>query len=305
MFCPVFLSAQQSIIDQINKAGTFDNWCVRAVEESGIIGGKTKYLYEFYGSPEDTLTGNIALAKPSSYRWRTNNVLAKVSGVTKGSTSVFPEKRGDGYCARLEVHTESVKAMGININVVSPGTFFLGDMDEPISGTKDPCLKVLYGIPFEGRPTALVFDYKAEVGHQLMRKSKEIEGVDYPEISIILQKRWVDEEGTTHALRVGTAVMTITENVTDWVNGCRLKVKYGDISGDADFQECEALKTDPEYAYAVLNSKGKAVPVVEEGWASEDDEPNYLIVKFLGSNAEPYTGGVGNVLWIDNVKIEM
>lgn len=231
--------------------------------------------------------------------------MAKVSGVVKGSTSVFPEERDGGYCARLEVHTEGVKALGINIHVVATGTLFIGDMIEPISGTKDPCLKILYGIPFEGRPKALVFDYKAIVGNPLMKRSKIIKGTDNPEISIILQKRWVDDEGVTHALRVGTGVLPVVENVDEWVNGYRLEVKYGDISQDPDFQECEDLKTNPEFAYSVLNSKGKPEPLIEEGWADADEEPNYLVVKLLGSDAEPYTGGVGNILWLDNVKIEM
>ena len=29
-------------------------------------------------------------------------LMAKVAGITKTNTSVFPEKRGDGYCARLD-----------------------------------------------------------------------------------------------------------------------------------------------------------------------------------------------------------
>ena len=40
--------AQESIVKAINEFGRFDNWCVREVRESGIIGGQVKYLYEFY-----------------------------------------------------------------------------------------------------------------------------------------------------------------------------------------------------------------------------------------------------------------
>ena len=55
------------IIKNINTFGTFDNWCVREIEESGLIGGKTKYLYEFFGSPSDTLrTGKKPFSAPVS-----------------------------------------------------------------------------------------------------------------------------------------------------------------------------------------------------------------------------------------------
>ena len=43
--------------------------------------------------------------------WATSNVMAKVAGVVKTNTSVFPEKRGDGMCARMETRYERVKAV--------------------------------------------------------------------------------------------------------------------------------------------------------------------------------------------------
>ena len=94
--------AQDDIISKINSYGNFDRWCVREIEESGIIGGQTKYLYEFYGQPADTLrTGKEPFKAPDGYVWRTNNVLAVVAGVTKTNNTIYPEKRGDGYCARI------------------------------------------------------------------------------------------------------------------------------------------------------------------------------------------------------------
>ena len=51
------LSAQKSIVQKINDVGRFDNWCVREIKESGLIGGKTKYLYEFYGDQDTLVTG--------------------------------------------------------------------------------------------------------------------------------------------------------------------------------------------------------------------------------------------------------
>ena len=52
----VISSAQDDIVRQINDYGTFDRWCVREIKESGIIGGKTKYLYEFFGNPTAAVT---------------------------------------------------------------------------------------------------------------------------------------------------------------------------------------------------------------------------------------------------------
>ncbi len=293
--------AQQSVVDQINHAGTFDNWSVREIHESGIIGGGMKYLYEFYGSPKDTLRTGGALVKPADYPWRTNNVLAVVAGVTKGTTAVFPEKRGDGYCARIEVQKTTVAS----INVVVQGAFFLGDLPEPVKDTKSPMLKVLYGIPFEGRPSALVFDYKTTVGNPVIHGNKVAEGEDCPVAQIYLQKRWTDGNGVIHALRVGTGVIRLAETKKDWVNGYRLEVKYGDISKDADFVDYQGLVDNPDIAFSTKDSSGKSVQVLEEGWASADTEPNFLIINFLASCREAYYGAVGNVLWIDNVRLEM
>ncbi len=305
MVCPFTAMSQQSVVNQINSIGTFDNWSVREIKESGIIGGHTKYLYEFYGSPSDTVRDNGPLVKPSDYPWRTNNVLAVVAGVTKTNTTVFPEKRDDGYCARIETHIESVNALGIKVNVVCQGGMLIGDLIEPIRDIKSPMLKVLYGIPFEGRPSALVFDYKTVVGNPVMKGTKVVSGTDYPEAAIVLQKRWVDSDGETHALRVGTGWMHFTETEKDWVNGYRLEVNYGDITSRSDFQDFQGLRDEAEGAFSVLNSKGKPVPVLEEGWAPEGTEPNFLIIKFLASCGEPFVGAVGNILWIDNVRLEM
>ena len=53
-------NAQDKTLELIKDYGTFDRWCVREIKESGIIGGHTKYLYEFYGNPSDTLrTGKV------------------------------------------------------------------------------------------------------------------------------------------------------------------------------------------------------------------------------------------------------
>ena len=91
--------------------GDMDNWIVREIHESGIIGGNTKWLYEL--GPSDTIVGNTAFRNMGGSPWATSNVMAKVAGVVKTNTSVFPEKRGDGMCARMETRYESVKVFGL------------------------------------------------------------------------------------------------------------------------------------------------------------------------------------------------
>ena len=306
----ISLSAQSQIVESLNRYGTLDSWSVRQIKESGLIGGQTKYLYEFYGNRDTTATKEPFTA-PEGYLWRTNNVMAVVAGITKTNNTVFPEPRDGGYCARIETHIETVKAIGIiNMDVVCQGAFILGTLNEPIKDTKNPMAKVLYGVPFEGRPTALVFDYKADVGHEAIRgtgfsKLKNLGYPDYPEIAIILQKRWEDEEGNVHALRVGTGIERITENVPDWVDGHRIDVHYGDISSEPFFKDYMGLNNNPERAFHTLNGKGDNVIVSEEGWAAPEEQPNFMIIKFISSCGKAFYGGVGNTLWIDNIHIEM
>lgn len=306
----ISLSAQNQIVESLNRYGTLDSWSVRQIKESGLIGGQTKYLYEFYGNRDTTATKEPFTA-PEGYLWRTNNVMAVVAGITKTNNTVFPEPRDGGYCARIETHIETVKAIGIiNMDVVCQGAFILGTLNEPIKDTKNPMAKVLYGVPFEGRPTALVFDYKADVGHEAIRgtgfsKLKNLGYPDYPEIAIILQKRWEDEEGNVHALRVGTGIERITENVPDWVDGHRIDVHYGDISSEPFFKDYMDLNNNPERAFHTLNGKGDNVIVSEEGWAAPEEQPNFMIIKFISSCGKAFYGGVGNTLWIDNIRIEM
>lgn len=303
-------SAQNDIVQKINSIGTFDHWSGRQVKESGLIGGDTKTLYEFYGNQE-TVQSNNPFKAPAGYLWRTNNVLAVVAGITKANVTVFPEKRGNGYCARIETHTEEVKAAGvINMDVVCQGALLVGALPEPIKDTKNPMAKVHYGIPFNGRPTALQFDYKAVVGCEVIRGTgfsglKPLGKKDYPEVAIILQKRWEDEKGQVHALRVGTGIYRFTKGSTEWVNGFKVPVHYGDISGESYFKSYMGLMNGTAMDLHTLNSQGKNVAVKEEGWAKPDETPNFMIIKFLSSCGLPFEGGVGNTLWLDNVKVIM
>ncbi len=310
-----FAQDNDKIVRDINRYGTFDQWSVREIKESGIIGGATKHLYEFYGSPGDTLRfeGNESRAyrAPDSYLWRTNNVYAKVAGIHKCSVTDFPEKRGDGYCCRIEVRYTEVKVAGlVNMEVVTQGALLVGELPEPIRDTKDPMSKPLYGVEFSGRPVALQYDYKAKVGCPVIKangfsRKKELGYPDYPEVAILLQKRWEDEDGNVHALRVGTGVHRITEDVDDWENGHRLEVHYGDISQTPYYEDYMQLMNGTVMDLHCINSKGKNMKIIEEGWADADETPNVLIIKILASCEEAFCGGIGNILWIDNVKLIM
>ena len=297
----VCASAQDYLqtVKAINEFGKFDTWSRREIKESGLIGGATEYLYEFYGDPSEVRqTGKTPFCAPEGYLWRTNN-------------TVYPEKRGDGYCARLETHIEEVKVLGmINMDVTCQGAIMVGQLPEPITTTKDPMSKVLYGVPFTGCPKAVRLDYKADVCHEVIRgtgfsKLKPMGYEDHGEITVMLQKRWEDEEGNIHALRVGTAIERITQDIPEWINGHELVIGYGDITKEPYYKEYMGLKTDPETAYHAVNSKGDVVMIIEEGWAPEGTEPTHLLLHAISSCGQAFYGGVGNTIWLDNVEVVM
>ena len=305
------LRAQESVVRLINETGRFDNWCVREIKESAIIGGQTEYLYEFYGDQDTLVTGKKPFKSPEDYLWRTNNVLAVVAGVVKTNNTVYPEKRGDGYCARIETHIEDVKALGIvNMDVTCQGVLLIGELPEPITTTRDPMAKVFYGLPFTGRPKALRMDIKADVGHEVIRgtgfsKLKPMGYPDFPDITIFLQKGWEDEDGNVHALRVGTGIERIMEDIPQWKNGYEIKVHYGDITQQPFYKDYMGLKTDPESAYHARNSKGENVIIQEDGWAEPGTQPTHMMIHILSSCGKAFYGGVGNVVWLDNVQVVM
>lgn len=309
LFFQISLFAQPHIKDAINHYGKFDEWSVRAVEESALLGGNTRYLYEFYGDQDTTYTQEPYKA-PRGYYWRTNNVMAVISGIRKTNTTIFPEKRGDGYCARIETLIVKVKALGIiNMEVVCQGAMILGALNEPIRSTSDPFANVHCGIPYTGRPTALTFDYKAIVGNSVIKGTgfgslKDQNYPDYAVIGVVLQKRWEDKDGNVYAQRVGTGIQRIEENVPQWVNVHKLMINYGDISKEPYYKDYMKLYTDPERTYHTKNSKGEVVPVVENGWAAKDVQPNTLLIWFYTSCEDAFYGGVGNKLWLDNVHLD-
>ena len=286
--------------------GDMDQWVNREIKESGIIGGHTKNVYAV--GPTQTITGAKAYKNLGGSPWATSNVLAKVAGVVKTNTSVFPEERGDGYCARLDTRMESVKVFGlVDITVLAAGSMFLGSVHEPIKGTKNPNKMLEMGIPFTKRPIALQFDYKVKMSDRENRsratgfsKITDVAGKDFPAAILLLQKRWEDADGNIFAKRVGTMVVRYY-TTTDWHNNATYEILYGDITGNPAYK-AHMMRLQVEERYA-LNSKGESVPVHEVAWGEEGDEPTHMVLQFTSSHGGAYIGSPGNTFWVDNVKL--
>ena len=286
--------------------GDMDNWIVREIHESGIIGGNTKWLYEL--GPSDTIVGNTAFRNMGGSPWATSNVMAKVAGVVKTNTSVFPEKRGDGMCARMETRYESVKVFGlVDIEVIAAGSVFLGTVHEPIKGTKNPQAMLQSGVPFSKKPKALRFDDKVKAAPEKNRvrstgfsRKSTVAGQDSLAGILLLQKRWEDAEGNVYSKRVGTMVQRYTESTPDWVNDATYPILYGNITSKPEYKPYMRIQVEERYT---LNSKGKSVPIQEVGWAEPGEAPTHMVLQFTSSHGGAYIGSPGNTFWIDNVEL--
>lgn len=310
MFLLLALLATTSVMAQkeLFKYGNFDQWIVRNIKESGIIGGEKKTLYEI--GPSAVWNENKAYTNQGGSPWGTSNVMAKVAGITKTNTSVYREKRGDGYCACLKTHIEKCVVLGlVNIKVLAAGSVWLGQALEPVTGTSNPMSKLSAGIPFNKRPKAITFDYKVKLSGEPNRiretgfsRVTTVKGMDMPDVICLLQKRWEDEDGNIYAKRVGTLVHRFNKNTSDWVNGAEFEIWYGDITKHAGYRPYMGLLKGDDTKYSI-NSKGENVPVKEVGWASENELPTHIILQFDSSYGGAYVGSVGNTLWIDNVGV--
>lgn len=285
--------------------GNLDQWITRIIKESAILGGETKTLYEI--GPVQTIEGNKAYQKHEESPWATSSVMANVMGIIKTSCSVFPEKRGDGYCVRLETRTEHCKVLGMfNITVVAPGTIFAGEVDEPVRNTKNPLAKLMMGIPFTYRPEALIFDYKTLPATQLMKatgfgKPEKLPGHDSAEVCVYLQHRWEDENGNIYAKRVATAYRKFGDIQPEWVNDYEMPILYGDITGRSGFKPYMDI-VPVDSPYYCKNSQGKVVPINELGWAEPDEEVTHLVLRFSASDKGAYIGSPGSKFWVDNIR---
>ena len=288
------------------KYGDMEQWVTRNIQESSIIGGKTKTLYEI--GPTQTINGNTPYHNLGGSPWGPSNVMAKVSGITKTNNSVYKDRRDNGYCAKMETHIEKVKVLGlININVLAAGSIFLGDMKEPITGTKEGPKALNWGIKFDKRPRALKYDYKVLAASEKNRIKltgfsgrSTVEGKDNAITILLLQKRTEDSKGNITALRVGTLVVRYDKSTNGWQNDATYNIMYGDIRKNPQYDaETMALRSE-DYA---RNSKGESVPVKETGWASPNETPTHLLLQFSSSHGGAYIGSPGNTFWVDNVRL--
>jgi len=288
------------------KYGNMDHWVVRNIKESGIIGGHQKTVYAV--GPSMTINGNVPYTNKGGSPWGSSNVLAHVSGIYKTNNSVFREQRGSGYCAKLVTHIEKVKVLGlINIKVLAAGSLFLGNVREPITGTKDGPKAINWGIPFTARPKAVRYDYKTLLSNSPTRIKQNgfsgastVAGHDYAVTVLYLQKRHEDAKGNITAKRVGTMVVKYGKSSNGWVNNATYTIHYGDIRHMAGYDASLMGLRSTDYA---RNSHGKSVPVKEVGWASANETPTHLVLQFSSSHGGAYIGTPGNTFWIDNVAL--
>lgn len=307
------LTTTASAQEVLMKFGNFDQWLTRNVKESAIMGGDTKQLYEV--APTATWNENKVYTNQGGSIWATSNVMAKVAGITKTNTSVYPAPHGSGKCAKLYTHEETCKALGIvNITVIAAGSLFTGNMVEPITSTSNPFKYLNLGIAIDEHNLgshynktlkAVKFDYKTVLSNSPriketgFSKKSTVKGKDCPEVVVVLQKRWEDAKGNIHAKRVATGIHRFTSS-SDWTTYTQ-PLHYGNISTRSDFQPYQGLFKGDGATYAT-NSKGKQVKVIEE-WGTADDKPTHIIVKFDSSCGGAYIGAPGNTMYVDNVKL--
>lgn len=284
--------------------GDCESWTVRYIKESGLLGGKTRILYAL--APTDTIRENKKFVYGKKGNpWATSNAYANVMGIEKAACSMVPEEREEGgTCCRMDVSLQGVKVLGmIDVQVLVAGTMFTGRNLEPITSAKDPYQYIDFGIPFTRRPTALVFDYKCIVSEEEwvwfakgIGKPKKQKGHDECEAYLYLQHRWEDKEGKIHSIRVATGYERFSKTQATWVNNHEVPIHYGDITNESWYKPYMGFNTKER----AMNSKGKMVPVQEEGWDATA-KPTHLVIMLTSGKYEAFVGHAGNVLWVDNV----
>lgn len=302
----IYMPEAGALILEPIKYADFQSWVTRNITESKVIGGNKKTIYEI--GPTRTLNGNNPYSNYNGSPWATSNVYAKVSGVVKGSNAVVPFDYGGGNkCAKMQTIMEHVKVLGlINMDVMVAGSIFLGHVFEPISSTKSPYSKMEMGMPYTKRPKALVFDIKVDMPNVNTRTrssglgaKKTLQGRDNAEVYVLLQRRWEDANGNIHAMRVGTGRERYSSSMP-WKKGHQLPIKYGDITNTPGYKSWMGL-LNGQKAYYARNSKGKMVPVQEEGWDSADATPTHVLVMASSGCGEAFIGTEGVTLYIDNI----
>ena len=275
----LFITCSVTAQERVEVLSDFEHWNERSIKESALIGGRTKTLYKLGGT------------------WDCSNAHAKAMGVDKVSVSVSPEKRGEGTCCRMESTLETVSAVGINFKALATGAIYTGKMIDVVGmkQSNDPNSAIDMGIPFTGRPSALILDYTALIQNQTAVYApakphvKAVDGQDAGQITLILQHRW-EENGHVYAYRVGSVQKKINES-TEWRNDFRLPVTYGKSS--------VALANSRHKTH---NSKGEMVCIEEVDYRA-DVEPTHIIIQISAGSMAPFTGCPGNIVWCDNIRL--
>ncbi len=186
-----------------------DNWVIRNIKE--LRYHRRKQEGGLCRRSVDDYQWQYPLHQQGGSPWGTSNVLAHVSGIYKTNNSVYRDKHENGHCAKLVTHIEKVKVLGlINIKVLAAGSLFLGDVREPITGTKDGPKAINWGIPFTHRPKAVRFDYKTLLPNSATRikqngfsSASKVAGRDYAVAILYLQKRHEDAQWQHHGQACG------------------------------------------------------------------------------------------------------
>ena len=288
--------------------GDMEQWTVRYITESKLLGGQTKTLYCL--APTDTIRENAPyIYGQDGNPWATSNAYANVVGIEKAAGTMTPERREDGgTCCRLDVDMLGVRVMGmIDVQVLVSGTLFTGRNLEPITTAADPYQNIDFGVPFTSRPSALMFDYKCVVeqenwywhakgGSKPKKREYENGEIDEAEAYIYLQHRWEDDKGKIHSIRVGTGYERFSKSQDTWVNGHRVPIHYGDITGEPWYRDYMGFKNIERDT----NSRGKVTLIQEEGWDATL-EPTHMVIVITSGKMEAFEGHEGNTLWVDNV----
>lgn len=283
--------------------GDMDQWQVRYIRESKLLGGKTKTLYALAAT--DTIRENKAYVSAEGNPWGCSATYAKFMGIeTAMEGSVVPERRGYGYCCRMRNILEHINLCDIYAMV--SGTIYMGTALEPlgIQAKSKPFTAIDFGVPFTKHPVALMLDYKATISDAdslittERNKPEMIAGHDCAVIYIYLQHRWEDKEtGKIYARRVGTAYERICETIPEWINNHEIPIRWGNITDSTNYKDYEGLNRVDMMA---RNSQGKMVRVEEVAWSI--DEPTHIVMYISSSNAGVFRACEGNTLWVDNLR---
>ena len=283
--------------------GDMDQWQVRYIRESKLLGGKTKTLYAI--APTDTVRENKAYVSEEGNPWGCSATYAKFMGIeTAMEGSVVPERRGYGYCCRMRNVLEHINLCDIYAMV--SGTIYMGTALEPlgIQAKSKPFTAIDFGVPFTKHPVALMLDYKATISDAdslittERNKPEMIAGHDCAVIYIYLQHRWEDKEtGKIYARRVGTAYERICKTIPEWINNHEIPIRWGNITDSTNYKDYEGLNRVDMMA---RNSQGKMVRVEEVAWSI--DEPTHIVMYISSSNAGVFRACEGNTLWVDNLR---